>query len=112
MNKKIAIPLKNGVLDDHFGHCTHLAIFEVKNKEISGKKRITAPPHQPGLLPKMLSEQGVTDVIAGGMGQKAINIFNQFNVNVFVGAPQETPHQLVQGLLNDSLCLKANNCDH
>ncbi|MCK7542001.1 MAG: hypothetical protein MZV63_69485 [Marinilabiliales bacterium] len=41
------------------------------------KKHSSHPrPHEPGLLPGWLAEKGVTDVIAGGMGQRAIGLFN------------------------------------
>jgi predicted Fe-Mo cluster-binding NifX family protein len=55
---------------------------------------------------------GVTDVIAGGMGQKAINLFHENNINVFVGAPMESPEALVRDFLADKLELTANYCNH
>jgi predicted Fe-Mo cluster-binding NifX family protein len=59
-----------------------------------------------------LSDSGVTDVLAGGMGQKAIDILNYNNVNVFVGAPQLTAQELVTGFLNETISFSANYCDH
>lgn len=91
MNKKVAIPVNNGMLDGHFGHCKQFAIFDINNKEVIGESTIDAPPHEPGLLPKFLSEKGVTDIVAGGMGHKAITLFHENGVNVFVGAPQLWP---------------------
>lgn len=35
MNRKIAIPLENGVLSQHFGHCQKFAIVEVVNNQIT-----------------------------------------------------------------------------
>ena len=60
----------------------------------------------------MVVGKGVTDVIAGGVGQKAIAIFNQHNVNVFVGAPQLSAKELVQGFINGTIEFTANNCSH
>jgi predicted Fe-Mo cluster-binding NifX family protein len=59
-----------------------------------------------------LAEKGVTDVLAGGMGHKAIQIFNYNNVNVFVGAPQIAAEELVQGYLEKTIEFTANYCDH
>jgi len=56
--------------------------------------------------------KGVTDVIAGGMGQRAIGLFNQQKINVFVGAPIKSPKELASDLLTDSLETGANYCDH
>lgn len=109
---KIAIPTSNNNLDEHFGHCSHFTLFNIDNKTIVNESVIDAPPHQPGMLPPFLAEQGVTDVIAGGMGQRAIQIFNHHKVNVFVGAPKLPPRQLVEGFLDNSLSFSANYCDH
>jgi predicted Fe-Mo cluster-binding NifX family protein len=113
MIKKIAVPIdETGVLDGHFGHCKHFAFLDVNDDEILSEERIVPPPHEPGLLPRWLAEKGVTDVLAGGMGQKAIQIFNYNNVNVFVGAPKQTARELVQGYLESSIKFTANYCDH
>lgn len=112
MKKKIAVPVKNGILDGHFGHCSHFALINVDGKDIVAEELIAAPPHEPGILPPFLANLGVTDVIAGGMGNRAIQIFNQHSVNVFVGAPEMKAKDLVVGFLNESLSFSANYCDH
>ena len=112
MKKKIAIPLEDGILCSHFGHCQQFAIIDAETKKITGETLVTPPPHEPGLLPGWLAEKGVTDVIAGGMGQRAIDLFKQQNINVFVGAPVKPPKDLASDLLNDTLSAGANYCDH
>ncbi|MFH0758514.1 MAG: NifB/NifX family molybdenum-iron cluster-binding protein [Bacteroidota bacterium] len=112
MKKKIAIPTSDGILDAHFGHCSQFAMVEVEDNEIRGISYLDAPPHQPGLLPPWLAERGATDIIAGGMGQRAIDLFNEQGVNVFVGAPKVTPEELVHGFLKETLSFSANYCDH
>lgn len=112
MKKRIAIPLENDVLCAHFGHCQQFAILDTSDGTIENESRLTPPPHEPGLLPGWLAERGVTDVIAGGMGQRAINLFNGRKINVFVGAPVESPRNLVSNFLEGSLNVGANYCDH
>jgi len=112
MNKIIAIPLENGVLCAHFGHCEQFAIVEVVNGLISKINEKTPPEHVPGLYPKWVAEFGVTDVIAGGMGQKAIELFNQHNINAFVGAPMKKAKDLVTDFIEGKLSLSANYCNH
>jgi predicted Fe-Mo cluster-binding NifX family protein len=112
MQKKIAIPLENGQLCSHFGHCEQFAILETENNQITTEIFITPPPHEPGLLPAWIAEKGVTDVIAGGIGQKAIVLFNEQKINVFVGAPVKSPKELVIDFLNNKLDVGANYCDH
>ena len=112
MKKLIAVPSSNGMLDEHFGHCREFALLSVEDDKIISESIIDAPPHEPGLLPKFLAEKGVTDVIAGGMGNRAIELFNQQKVNVFVGAPKQAPKEITTGFLNGSLDFSANYCDH
>ena len=112
MTLKFAIPLENGQLCSHFGHCQQFAIIDVENDEIVNELLVTPPPHEPGLLPAWLAEKGVTDVIAGGMGQRAINLFNEQNINVNVGVQPKEPKELVNQWLEKSLVTGANACDH
>lgn len=112
MLKRIAIPLENGILCAHFGHCQQFAIIDAESTNIINEVLITPPPHEPGLLPAWLSEKGVTDVIAGGMGQRAIDLFNQQKINVYVGAPVKPSTTLAEELLAGKLLAGANLCDH
>lgn len=113
MINKIAVPVdEKGTLDGHFGHCKYFAILIEENGVVISEEKIIPPPHEPGLLPKWLAEKGVTQIIAGGMGHKAIQLFNQRGVNVFVGAPKITASEIVEGYLNKTLSFSANYCDH
>jgi predicted Fe-Mo cluster-binding NifX family protein len=55
---------------------------------------------------------GVTDVIAGGIGQRAIDLFNQQGINVFVGAPMQNEMEIVTDFLAGKLSLSVNYCNH
>jgi len=113
MNKKIAIPVDtHNILDAHFGHCSYFAILNIENEKLVSEERLTPPPHEPGLLPVWLAEKGISDIIAGGMGEKAIQLFNKNGVNVFVGAPKLSAKELTNAFLNNSLTFSANYCDH
>jgi len=100
------------VLCAHFGHCEEFAIIEVVDEKIVSSKTLTPPEHVPGLYPSWVASFGVTDVIAGGMGQKAINLFKEQNINAFVGAPVATAENLVNDFIAGNLNLSANYCDH
>jgi len=111
---KVAIPLVNGMLCMHFGHCTQFAIIDVddKEKKIVKREDVTPPPHEPGLLPKWLGEKNVNVIIAGGMGSRAQTLFAQNNISVIVGSPAQTPEKLVTDYLNGQLVSGTNVCDH
>ncbi len=111
---RIAIPVAEGKLAMHFGHCERFALIDVDTdeKKILGKEEIEAPPHQPGLLPPWLAERGANFIIAGGMGQRALQLFAQQNIEVVVGAPSETPDDIAAAYLNGTLTTGGNVCDH
>ena len=109
---KIAIPLENGHLCSHFGHCQQFAIVEIENTNILNETRLTPPPHEPGLFPAWLAELGVTEIIAGGMGQRAISLFNKQNISVNVGAESKSPEELVTDWIKNTLVTGTNSCDH
>jgi len=111
---KIAIPLVEGKLSAHFGHCEQFAIVNVdpESKAIQSQDLLAPPAHEPGVLPAWLAEQGVSVIIAGGMGQRAQGLFTQQNIQVIVGAPSETPERLVASYLAETLQVGDNICDH
>jgi len=112
MKYVFAIPLEGGRLCSHFGHCEQFSIINVEDKSIMADKLVTPPPHEPGLLPRWLADMGVTNIIAGGMGQRALDLFEQNKIDVNYGAKSKTPKELVQDWLDDSLQLDGNSCDH
>ena len=111
---KIAIPLSNGKLSMHFGHCETFALIDVdtEKKEIITQQKLDPPPHEPGLLPPWLADQGANMIIAGGMGQRAQSLFTQQGLQVLVGAPAEPLDSLINQYLSGTLQLGTNTCDH
>jgi len=111
---KIAIPLADGRLCVHFGHCEQFALVEVDDaaKTITSTSYLTPPAHEPGVLPRWLHEQGANVIIAGGMGQRAQDLFSQSGVKVVVGAPGDMPENVVSAYLAGTLEVGQNVCDH
>jgi len=110
---KIAIPLAQGRLCMHFGHCEQFALVETDEEDNIVSKTLLAPPaHEPGRLPAWLHEQGADVIIAGGMGQRAQHLFAQNGITVIVGAPASEPEQLVSSHLSGTLETGGNICDH
>ncbi len=109
---KFAIPLAEGKLTAHFGHCQEFALVDVEDNEIKNKETLVPPPHEPGVLPKWLHDLGTNIIIAGGMGARALDLFAQNDIQVIVGAPALTPEELVRQYLDNKLEAGANVCDH
>jgi predicted Fe-Mo cluster-binding NifX family protein len=111
---KIMIPLADGKLTAHFGHCSEFACLDLdaENREVVTEVRMPAPPHEPGLLPKWLAERGADLVIAGGMGQRAQDLLVAQGVDVIVGAPELEPAAIVAKWVSGELGSGKNSCDH
>jgi predicted Fe-Mo cluster-binding NifX family protein len=111
---QIAIPLANGRLTEHFGHCQEFALITVdpQHKKILDNQRLEPPPHEPGVLPRWLAEQGAKLIIAGGMGGRAREMFQANGIEVVLGAPALDPQELVISYLEGSLEGGSNPCDH
>ena len=111
--KRIAIPLAEGKLCLHFGHCQQFGIYDVaEDGTITQSTLKTPPPHEPGVLPRWLHEQEVSMVIAGGMGGRAQAMFEAQGIQVLVGAPSGQPESLIQAFAEGQLTLGDNACSH
>jgi predicted Fe-Mo cluster-binding NifX family protein len=109
---KFAVPVSGGKLCSHFGHCDQFALIETEDGRIRDKSMHTPPPHEPGVLPRWLHEMGANIIIAGGMGSRAQDLFNQNGIKVITGAPMDSPESLVNQYLADILVTGENVCDH
>jgi ATP-binding protein involved in chromosome partitioning len=111
---RYAVPVSGGVLSPHFGHCEYFAIIDVdeETKEIKNKELLQPPPHEPGVLPEWLAEQGVSFVIAGGMGSRAQTLFQQNRIEVITGSMESDPEKAVLSHLDGQLATGSNVCDH
>lgn len=83
---RIAIAGEGKKVTEHFGHCEAFLVFDVENGKIVKEETLPNPGHKPGFLPNYLADRGVNVIISGGMGGGAVDIFNERNVEVIVGA--------------------------
>ncbi len=111
---KIAIPVVQGRLSLHFGHCEQFALVNVDadRRAVTDITYATPPAHEPGVLPRWLHEQGAEVIIASGMGQRAQGLFEQNGITVVIGAQAETPETIALAYLNGTLEAGENVCDH
>lgn len=112
MKKLFAVPTAEGKLAEHFGHCEKFAILGVEDNKIITNELIEPPVHQPGVYPKFLADMGVATIIAGGMGQKAQDLFKAENIEVCIGVGTSEPATLVEKYLANNLETGSNPCDH
>lgn len=117
---KIAVASEKDLVSPHFGHCPDFNIFEVKNGRIVNHEILANPGHSPGFLPNHLHDMGVNVVISGGMGGKAVNLFNERGIKVITGVSgraETAVNSYLQGKLEStgSVCqehLHCGECGH
>jgi predicted Fe-Mo cluster-binding NifX family protein len=109
---KIAFPTSDRTtIDGHFGHTKEFVIYEVENNSVLKETYVTPPPHEPGVLPKFLANNGVNTIITGGMGAMAIRLFNTNNVEVVLGASGAIS-PVLEAYLNGTLQSTGSACSH
>lgn len=108
--KKIAVAADNGQVAEHFGHCAEFMIFDVENNQIAKSETLPNPGHRPGFLPNYLADLGVNIIISGGMGAGAVQIFNERQIEVVVGAKGDA-QSATEAYLQGSLISTGSVCE-
>lgn len=86
---KIAIPSRDGNVDEHFGHCGYFTVLTVGDDKAIVAEETFEPPAQCGCrsnLVETLVGMGVSALIAGNMGQGAADKLRQAGLTVVRGA--------------------------
>ncbi len=111
---KIALPTRDGNIDDHFGHCDHYTIMTVDDdKNIVSKEPMDSPVGcgcKSDIAPKLAS-MGVKVMLAGNMGEGAVNILQANKIKVVrgcSGSVDEVANNWLAGKIQDQLII----CDH
>ncbi len=86
---KIALPSRNNNIDNHFGHCEYFTVFTVntETKEILSCETVQ-PPAGCGCksnIASTLANMGVKVMLAGNMGNGAVNKLNTVGIEVIRG---------------------------
>lgn len=109
---KICIPTANGRLCGHFGHCESFTFAEIdpETKEILNiEEKIPDEGISCGSA-SWISEQGVSKVLAGGMGNKPLMKFAQNGVEVVAGCPELSIKEILDKYLSNTLETGDNAC--
>jgi predicted Fe-Mo cluster-binding NifX family protein len=110
---KIALPTHHHDVDEHFGHCEFFTVFTVNDrKEIQSKEIITSPAGCgcKSNIALTLAQTGVKLMLAGNMGQGAVNVLNRHGIKVLRGCQGDVKtvtEKWLMGSLQDS----GLNCD-
>jgi len=108
---KVAIAKEGDFVSEHFGHCTEYAVFVVENKKIKSQEILESPGHEPGKLPPFLASHKVTHVLAGGMGPRAVDLFCENNIEVFLGVRGKI-EAVIRDFMAGKIAQGESSCTH
>ena len=112
---KIAVPVTtDNQIDGHFGHCESYGVFTISDsKEITEIRSVESPAGCgcSSDIGSTLSTDGVTLMLAGGIGDGALNKLNSSGIEVIRGCSgnaTEVVKLFIAGLVEDN----GSSCDH
>lgn len=113
MIMKIAIPTRANVVDDHFGHCEYYTLVSVdENNQVIAEATLQAPQGCgcKSNIAGVLQDMDVTVMLAGNMGQGALNKLSSHNIKVFRGCSGEVK-QVVADFIAGKITDSGMGCD-
>jgi predicted Fe-Mo cluster-binding NifX family protein len=106
---KIAVPVtKENQIDSHFGHCESYGVYTISDKKEIAEIKSVESPQGCGCksdIASVLAADGVSMMLAGGIGGGAINVLNYSGIEVIRGCSgdaTEVVKQYLAGLVEDS----------
>ncbi len=85
---KIAIPTRGNNVDDHFGHCEAYTVYTIDENHNIEKQETLPSPAGCGCksnIASVLQNAGVGIMLAGNMGDGALNVLNFHGIDVYRG---------------------------
>ena len=112
--KLIAIPTRDGMVDNHFGHCAYYTVVTLDDQNQVVKQERLDSPEGCGCksnIASVMQEMGITLMLAGNMGMGAYNKLSAHGIAVIRGCHGKVEDVLKayqNGELKDSL----ESCNH
>lgn len=110
---KIAVPTRDGMVDDHFGHCDHYTIYTIEDKVVIDTQTLPSPQGCgcKSNIASTLADMGVEVMLAGNMGQGALNKLSAAGIRVIRGC-RGSVEVLIKSYLAGFVFDSGVSCDH
>jgi predicted Fe-Mo cluster-binding NifX family protein len=111
---KVAVPTRGNLVDDHFGHCEVYTIYSINAENKIDNWEYLPSPQGCGCksnIAGILQAEGVDTLLAGSMGEGALNILSSHGIKVYRGCSGEAKtvvETFLQGNVKDS----GKGCHH
>jgi predicted Fe-Mo cluster-binding NifX family protein len=111
---KISVPTRNNEVDAHFGHCEHFTVFTISTENRIEHEVIVPSPQGCGCksdIAGILSKMGVSVMLAGNMGNGAVQVLHTNGIEVYRGCSGEV-RQLAENFMKGMVEDNGVNCSH
>ena len=117
---RVAVPTREGKVDDHFGHCESYTIYTIgDDKNIADTESFVAPVGcgcKSGVA-EILAKKGVDNMLAGNMGEGAFQTLQYYGIKVIRGCNGNTKDVLTEWLKNNitdsgATCHSHDSCNN
>jgi predicted Fe-Mo cluster-binding NifX family protein len=105
---KVAVPVRDGLVDEHFGHCEHFMVYSLDEENtVVGEQKVDSSEGCgcKSNIASILAQMGVTTMVAGNMGQGAVQVLQARGIRVIRGASgraREVAERFAAGEVADS----------
>lgn len=110
---KIALPTYQNQIDSHFGHCEYFTVFTVDEglKEILSQETVASPEGCgcKSNIAFVLADMGVSMMLAGNMGEGAVNVLKNAGIEVLRGCSGDVK-AVTLSWLNGTLTDSGESC--
>ncbi|MBP7603167.1 MAG: NifB/NifX family molybdenum-iron cluster-binding protein [Spirochaetes bacterium] len=108
---KLALPTRGSEVDGHFGHCERFTVFSVDNGKIVAEESVASPAGCgcKSDIAGVLAGMGVGVMLAGNMGQGAVNKLAMHGIRVVRGCSGGV-RQAAEAYLAGSVKDSGNSC--
>jgi len=108
---RIAIATEHGSVAGHFGRCPQYSLIDIEDGQETGRTVVDNPGHEPGLIPRFLKSHDANAIIAGGMGQRAKDIFDSLGIETIIGVAGKID-EVITGCIDGTLEGGGSFCAH
>jgi predicted Fe-Mo cluster-binding NifX family protein len=112
---KIAVPTTHeNTVDAHFGHCQFYTIFTTNDQKAVINTEVLPSPQGCGCksnIASVLREKGIVVLLAGNMGNGAVNVINNQGIKVVRGCEGDI-NQVVANYLSGKVNDSGLTCSH
>jgi predicted Fe-Mo cluster-binding NifX family protein len=109
---KVAVAAEGECVASHFGRCERFVVASVEDGRVGVREVVPGLAHSGDCSsPTLLAQHGVTHLIAGGMGPRAVQALASLGIETFLGIEGGVDEALA-ALAAGQLVSSPTECDH